>query len=121
LGEFPAIFTTGGTGCSDFAVFNTGLPGAPGPSGQANIIAYDNLYSSCNGGTPTIYWAYNTGGTVVTSVVLSIDGTQVAFVQSSGDVVSLVLLTWKASSGTLTQSAPHWKLLDRITAALRPA
>ncbi len=103
LGEFPATFTTGGTSCSDFAVFNTGLPGAPGPSGQANIIAYDNLYSSCNGGTPTVYWAYNTGGTVVNSVTLSINGSQVAFVQSSSSgVASLVLLTWKASNGTLT-------------------
>jgi len=100
LGEFPATFTTGGTSCTDFAVFNTGLAGA---SGQASIIAYDNLYSSCNGGTPTAYWAYNTGGTVVTSVVLSIDGTQVAFVQSSsGGVASLVLLRWKAANGTLT-------------------
>ncbi len=106
-GEFPATFTTGATSCSDFVVFNTGLAGAPGPSGQASIIAYDNLYSSCNGGTtPTVYWAYNTGGTVVTSVVLSIDGTQVAFVQSnSSGVASLVLLRWKASIGTLTAPA----------------
>jgi hypothetical protein len=101
LGQFPAIFTTGGTSCNDFAVFNTGLPGA---SGQANIIAYNNLYASCNGGVPTVYWAYNTsGGTVFNSVVLSEDGSQVAFVQSSsGGVASLVLLKWKAASVTLT-------------------
>ena len=101
LGEFPAIFTTGGTSCSDFAVFNTGLLGA---SGQANIIAYDNLYTTCNGGgAPTVYWAYNTSGTVFNSVILSEDGTQVAFVQSSsGGVASLVLVRWKASTGSLT-------------------
>jgi len=49
LGEFPATFTTG-TSCTDFAIFNNGLAGS---SSQADIIAYDNLYSSCNGGTPT--------------------------------------------------------------------
>ena len=100
LGEFPATFTSVPTSCTDFAVFNTGLAGT---AGQANIIAYNNLYASCNGGTPTVYWAYNTGGTVVNSVVLSLDGTQVAFVQSGAtNVASLVLLTWKGSNGTLT-------------------
>jgi len=103
LGEFPATFTTtaGSTSCTtDFAVFNTGLAGA---SGQADIIAYNNLYASCNGGTPTVYWAYNTGGTVFNSVVLSLNGSQLAFVQSSSSgVASFVLLTWKASNGTLT-------------------
>lgn len=98
LGQFPAIFTTGGTSCSDFAVFNTGLLGA---SGQANIIAYNNLYASCTG-SPSVYWAYNTSGTVFNSVVLSEDGSQAAFVQSSGGVASLVLVRWKASTGSLT-------------------
>ncbi|HLM82400.1 MAG TPA: hypothetical protein VK302_17480 [Terriglobales bacterium] len=106
LGEFPAIFTTGGISCNDFAIFNTGLPGASGPGGQASIIAYNNLYSICNGGVPTVYWAYNTSGTVFNSVVLSYDGSQVAFVQSnSGGVASLVLLKWKAATGTLTVPA----------------
>ncbi len=100
LSQFPATFTTGSTSCSDFAIFNTGLTGS---SSQANIIAFNNLYSSCNSGTPTVYWAYNTGGTVLNSVVLSLNGFQVAFVQSSpSGVASLVLLTWKASNGTLT-------------------
>ncbi len=106
LGEFPTTFTatTGVTSCTaDFAVFNTGLAGT---SGQASIIAYNNLYSTCNGGTPTVYWAYNTGGTVVNSVTLSLSGSQVAFVQSSSSgVASLVLLTWLASNGTLTAPA----------------
>jgi hypothetical protein len=81
LGEFPATFTTA-TSCSDFAVYNNGLAGS---STQASITAYNNLYTSC--GTPSVYWAYNPGslgglsGTVNNSVVLSPDGTQVAFVQ----------------------------------------
>ncbi|MGA6985797.1 MAG: hypothetical protein WBZ01_07085 [Terriglobales bacterium] len=84
MGEFPAVYTTGATSCTDFAVFNTGLAGT---STQANIVAYDNLYASCNGGTPTVYWAYNTGtlggvsGDITNSVALSLDGTQVALVQ----------------------------------------
>jgi hypothetical protein len=96
LGEFPATFTTG-TSCTDFAIFNNGLAGS---SSQANIIAYDNLYSSCNGGTPTTYWAYNTGtlggvsAAIANSVVLSLDGTQVAFVQFVPYAT--------AASGTLT-------------------
>jgi hypothetical protein len=83
LGEFPATFTTG-TSCTDYAIYNNGLAGS---ASQANIIAYNNLYSSCNGGVPTPYWAYNTGtlggtsGTITNSVVLSLDGTQAAFVQ----------------------------------------
>jgi hypothetical protein len=98
LGEFPATFTTGGTSCSDFAIFNTGLAGS---GTQASIIAFNNLYSGCTGG-PTIYWAYNTGGTIVNSVILSLDGTQVGFVQSSASgPAQLVVLKW-AAGGTLT-------------------
>jgi hypothetical protein len=98
LGVFPATFTSTSASCAtDFAVFNTGLAGS---SSQASIIAFNKLYSSCAG--PATYWAYNTGGTIVNSVVLSLDGTQVAFVQSnSSGVASLVVLKW-ASGGTLT-------------------
>jgi hypothetical protein len=103
LGEFPATFTAtpGSTSCtSDFAVFNTGLAGT---SGQASIVAFNNLYSTCNGGTPTVYWAYDTGGTVVNSIALSLNGSQLAFVQNnSTGTAALVLLTWRASNGTLT-------------------
>jgi hypothetical protein len=102
LGQFPAVFTTGSTSCTDFVVFSTGLAGS---SSQASIVAFNNLYSSCNGGTPTVYWAYNTGGTASLSPVLSLSGSQIAFVQSSSSVASLVLLTWKASNGTLTSPA----------------
>ena len=105
LGDFPATYSTGGTDCNDFAIFNTGLTGS---SGQASIIAYNNLYPNCNmGNSPTAYWAYNTnGGTITNAVDLSVDGSQVAMVQSdsSGHAV-LVLLKWKANDGSL--SSPH--------------
>ena len=99
LGRFPATYTTGAASCNDFVVFNTGLTGT---SSQAGIIAFNNIYATCNSGTPTVYWAYNTAGAITTSPVLSLDGSQIAFVQSSSNQASLVLLTWKASNGTLT-------------------
>jgi hypothetical protein len=98
LGRFPATYTTGAASCNDFVVFSTGLAGT---SSQASIIAFNNIYAGCNSGTPTVYWAYNTAGTIATSPVLSLDGSQIAFVQSSSSQASLVLLTWKASNGTL--------------------
>ncbi len=99
LGDFPATYSTGGTNCNDFAVFNTGLTAS---SSQASIVAYRNLYTNCTGG-PTVYWAYNTGGTITNAVVLSVDGTQVGFVQNnSSGVATLVLLKWAASGGSVT-------------------
>jgi hypothetical protein len=85
----------------DFVVYNTSLAGT---GLQATIVAFDNLYTgTCTGGAQT-YWAYNTGttGAVVTSPVLSYDGTQVAFVQNTGTGANLVILRWKADNGTLS-------------------
>src|ERR1017187_1116573 len=99
LGRYPASYTTGAASCNDFVVFSTGLTGT---SSQASIIAFNNIYAGCNSGTPTVYWAYNTAGAITTSPVLSLDGSQIAFVQTSSSQASLVLLTWKASNGALT-------------------
>jgi hypothetical protein len=99
LGRYPATYTTGAASCNDFVVFSTGLTGT---SSQASIIAFNNIYAGCNSGTPTVYWAYNTAGAINTSPILSLDGSQIAFVQSSSSQASLVLLTWKASNGALT-------------------
>jgi hypothetical protein len=87
----------------DFVVYNTSLPGS---SSQATIAAINNLYSGCTG-SPTVYWAYNTGttGAVVTSPVLSSDGSQVAFVQSTPGAATLVILRWAAGTGTLSSPA----------------
>ena len=105
LGMFPAkySFDTTAASCAstpppDFVVYNTSVPAS---GTQPSIIAYDNLYSGCTPATPATYWAYNTGGTISTSVVLSFDGSQVAFAQSSSTgAASLVLLKWKANNGT---------------------
>ena len=89
--NYPAKFAfqptsatcAGGPTQPDFVVYGTGLLGS---ASQATVVAYDNLYSGCSGDgpVPTVYWAYNTGGTVTTSPVFSQDGTQVAFVQLGG-------------------------------------
>jgi hypothetical protein len=102
-GNYPAKFSFASTNANcasapqpDFVVYGTGLFGS---TGQANIVAYDNLYSGCGGTVPTVYWAYNTGAPVLSSPVFSRDGTQVAYVQSNGSAQGiLVLLKWAAST-----------------------
>jgi len=103
-GVFPAKYffqitsancASGGT--PDYVVFSTGLQGN---SGQASIVGFDNLYSGCSGIVPTVYWAFNTGGQVLTSPTISGDGKQVAFVQTNGGIGTLVLLKW-AAGGTV--------------------
>ncbi len=101
----------------DFVVYNTGLAGS---GSQATIVAFSNIYSGCTGGTPQTYWAYNTGttGAVVTSPVLSFDGTQVAFIQNAGTTATLVILRWKANTGTLL--APVTPATGSCTALTAP-
>ncbi len=97
-GNYPAkySFRVTSASCTDYVVFNTEATGA---ANQASIIAYDNVYSGC-AASPSVYWAYNTGGQVLTSPAISGDGTQIAFVQTNGTVASLVLLTYAASGGS---------------------
>jgi len=104
-GNYPAKFSfnAGTASCTDFVVYNTSLAGS---MTQASVVAFDNLYVGAGGlcgATPSTYWAFNTGGRVVTSVTLSLDGSQVAFVQnnSGGTPATLVILRWAANSGTL--------------------
>jgi len=107
--NYPAKYTfqTSAAYCAgavtpDYMVFNTGLSGS---SSQASIIAYYNLYQGCGAPVPRTYWAYNTAGQVLTSPAISLDGTQVAFVQTNAaHLGTLVLLKWKALTGSI--SAP---------------
>lgn len=111
-GQFPAKFSFGTTtaNCAsastpDFVIYNTGLAGS---ATQASIIAFFNLYSGCSTSTyqvPAVYWSYNTNGTILTSVILSLSGSQVAFVHSSGSNAtksSLVVLHWQSQDGVPT-------------------
>ncbi|MGA9977552.1 MAG: hypothetical protein WBQ08_02760 [Candidatus Sulfotelmatobacter sp.] len=107
-GNFPAKFSFNSAvaNCAsattpDFVVYSTGLTGS---NTQASLIAYDNLYTGCTAPVPTVYWAYDTGGQILTSPVLSRDGTQLAFTQSAGGIGSLVLLKW--ASAAVTVSTP---------------
>jgi len=107
-GNYPAKFAfridtanCGSATTPDYVVFNTGLLGS---GTQASVVAYDNLYSGCSGVKPTVYWAYNSGGQILTSPVISADGKQVAFVETNGGFGILILLKWKAGTGTV--SAP---------------
>ena len=96
--DIHTAFCSGATQ-PDYVVYTTGLLGA---ADQASIVAYDNIYNGCGGPTPIAYWGYNTGGQVLTSPVLSRDGTQVGFVQTTAGAATLVLLKWKAADGTVT-------------------
>ncbi len=103
LGNYPAkySFSTSSASCTDWVTYGTGVTGG---ASQATILAFTNLYTNTCSSVPTVNWAFNTGtgSTVLTSPVLSLDGTQIAFVQnSSAGVASLVVLKWSAI-GTLT-------------------
>lgn len=104
-GSYPAKFSFGTSSgsCSDFVVFNTSLAGS---GSQASIIAFTNLYvgGGCGSTNPTTAWAYNTGGTVSTSVVLSLDGKQMAFIHSSASGASLEVLRPVSGQGTSATS-----------------
>jgi hypothetical protein len=114
-GNFPAKYSfqiTSASCANDYVVFTTGLAGS---TSQASIVAYNNLYSTgCTGTVPSVYWAYNTGGPILTSPAISGDGTQVAFVQTTPGSTgqgSLVLLKFAAST---TESVTSPKTLTAV-------
>ena len=107
-GVYPAkyAFTTNGAACSDFVVFPTS---GTGSATVPNIIAYNELYdTTCNSGNPTQFWAASfeigtTYGTVTTSPVLSVDGSEVAFMAIiSGKAYLVVLLMPSGDASTVT-------------------
>jgi hypothetical protein len=108
-GHYPAKYGFDYTtaSCSDYVVFPTAQLGA---SNKATIIAFNNVYvgtGGCNAANPSVYWAYNTGtnATAKLSPVLSLDGTQVAFIQVTSNVASLVMLKMASSGGAYNSPA----------------
>ena len=93
---------------NDFAAFGLNVAGVTG--GQANLVAFNNLYRGpgglCGGGAASILFSYNTttavGGSVDTSPVLSLDGTKIAFVESTGTSSIFHVLTWATGPGNGT-------------------
>jgi hypothetical protein len=103
---------------NDYAVFGITAVGNVGTGGgQANLIGFNNLYSGpgpglCGSGGPSVFFAYNTttvaGGKIVTSPVISEDGTKIAFVESVPGTTPQAIfhvLTWTANQGTITAAA----------------
>jgi hypothetical protein len=102
---FPAkySFSTTTATCSDYIVFPTSAGGT-----DATVVAYNNLYANTctTEAVPNIAWAYNTGGSAALSPILSEDGTQVAYIQISSGVASLVILKPSAGTNNGTVSSP---------------
>jgi hypothetical protein len=108
---FPAKYGVSLTqaSCNDYVIYPTGQAGL---ANTPNIIAYNNLYTTgCSGSVPSFYWGYNTGGTVTTSPVLSMDGSQVAFIQVASSEASLVVLKWAPGPTTTpaTQTSSSYR------------
>ena len=88
------------------------MAGGSGTAGQPTIFAVNQLYASCAGsgalGAPSLLWSYNTGNGAIAdqSPILSLDGTQVAFIQRTAGVASLVLLKWAAAGAGVYVGAP---------------
>lgn len=94
---------------NDYVLFGLNVAGVTG--GQASLVAYNNLYSGAGGycGTsgPSVLFAYNTttaGGRIQTSPVLSLDGTQVAFVESAGGSSVFHVVKWATGTGNGTSA-----------------
>ncbi len=91
LNQFPSEYqfdVTTNSCNSDYILY--GLTVTSGT--QANLVGINNMYTGgtapCNNGSPWVAFAYNTvtqtGGQIKTSPTLSMDGTKVAFVESTG-------------------------------------
>ena len=87
-----------------------------GNVGQANLVAFNNLYSGAGpgicGAAPTVLFAYNistiTAGRILDSPALSLDGKKIAFVESGnigGNTRSIFhVLTWASGPGNGTSA-----------------
>ena len=99
---------------NDYVVFGLASAGVTG--GRANLVAFNNLYVDSTGeGTclgvvaPTVLFAYNIttspGGRILTSPILSQDGTEIGYVESFHTYAIFHVLTWTAGQGTSSSDA----------------
>jgi len=107
---------------NDYAAFPTGAQSKTNtnpptnPNGQAAIVGYKNLYSTqptaggyCNTDGPTVAWSYinaacpatQSNDPILSSPVLSLDGTKVAWVTSAGKVQILTIGSGGAAPAAL--------------------
>ncbi len=80
-----------------------------------NIMAFNNLYVNsantgfCSGTVPSAIFAYNasqSSGKLNSSPVLSLDGTQVAFIENAGSA-QFHVLKWKSGNVSATFGSPY--------------
>jgi hypothetical protein len=107
---------------NDYVVFGLNVAGVTG--GQANLVGINNLYSGSPAGlcgaSPNIRFAYNgstASGSILTSTVISLDGTKVAYVESASGSAIFHVLTWNAGQGTSAMAAAAPTLNGSCTAS----
>ncbi len=96
---------------NDFVVFLIGGGTIAAAGTQANVVAFNNLYSGpgtslCNRTTPTFMWSYavGTAGSDL-SPALSLDGKKVAFIETPGGGRAIFhVLTWATGAGQGTDA-----------------
>ena len=111
----PAKYSFGITAAncnSDYVVYALNVAGAL--NGQANLVAINKLYSGTGTGvcaaTPSIYWAYNgstANGAILTSPLMSLDGSKIAYIESAANSTIFHILTWKSGQGTSATKAAN--------------
>jgi hypothetical protein len=113
FGMSPAKFgfdDTTASCASDYVLFGLNAVGATG--GQGNLVAYNKLYTGtgglCGGAGPSLLFSYNittaAGGKIRTATVLSLDGKNIAFVESGTSSSVFHVLTWATGAGNGTSA-----------------
>jgi hypothetical protein len=113
--NFPAkwnLATASASCTNDFVIYPTGQAGL---TTEASIVSYYNLYSSCVSGTvPSVDWAYNTGGTISLAPTFSLNGNQVAFVQTTGSGAPTATTTTGAKGFTVTTGTVNTSMIGSL-------
>lgn len=107
----------------DFVVFPLNHVGVT--AGQANLVAFNNLYSGSPAGlcgsAPTVLFGYNistvAAGRILNSPALSVDGKKIAFVESGAASSIFHVLTWTAGAGGVSTAAAPGGAMVSITFA----
>jgi hypothetical protein len=93
---------------NDYVVYGLNVGGS---ATQANLIAFNQLYSGtgglCSATGPSVLFSYNVstiGGRISTSPILSLDGSKVAVVETTGGSAVLHIVTWKTGLGNGTSA-----------------
>lgn len=100
---------------AQIAVSATSGNGTATEVNQANVVAFNNLYSGttggnglCGTGSASVMWAYNVssaGGSILTSPSISLDGRKIAFVESAPISSIFRVLTYDPCTISTSQCA----------------